>query len=191
MFVIFNPELREKSIENESNPNNSVDNGSHYQAVSNEQTANKNSSENPIHQDQQQVNTNTEAITRQNTINNSRHSASNLHSADQSQNLSKEHPPSHGSARIETAMLLNEDEEVLRTTYQIVFQRRFILSCAIGTIVTPVFLVIMQKFNTDSSSATLAHTIMVMVMSNVTVDMDNNDYSFAASSLVSSHIGNF
>ncbi len=56
-----------------------------------------------------------------------------------------------------------EEEEEIRTTWQIVLQPQFILSCTI---------------------ATLAHTIMVMLMSNVTVDMKDNGYSFQLCSIV-------
>ena len=49
-----------------------------------------------------------------------------------------------------------------RTVYQIISQPLFIVSCAV---------------------ATLAHTIMVMLMSNVTLAMKSNDYSFGSCSL--------
>eukprot|EP01039_Chlorochromonas_danica_P002280 gene2280-2495_t len=52
---------------------------------------------------------------------------------------------------------------VRRTTWQIVTQPMFVLSCAI---------------------ATLAHTIMVMLMSNVTLDMEDHGYGFSMTSLV-------
>ncbi|RYG67968.1 MFS transporter [archaeon] len=51
----------------------------------------------------------------------------------------------------------------LRSAYEICTQYMFILSCAI---------------------ATLAHTIMVMVMSNVALDMQDHSYTFGATSLV-------
>ncbi len=51
----------------------------------------------------------------------------------------------------------------VRSSYEIVTQYMFILSCSI---------------------ATLAHTIMVMVMSNVSLEMSNHGYSFGATSLV-------
>jgi MFS family permease len=51
----------------------------------------------------------------------------------------------------------------VRSAYEISTQPMFILSCAV---------------------ATLAHTIMVMVMSNVTLEMDKEGYGFAPSSLV-------
>ena len=55
-----------------------------------------------------------------------------------------------------------EPEEEVRTAFQIARQPQFILSCTI---------------------ATLAHTIMVMLMSNVTLDMEDNGYGFHTCSL--------
>lgn len=60
----------------------------------------------------------------------------------------------------------DEDERssvAVRSTREIISQPMFILSCAI---------------------ATLAHTIMVMLMSNVTLDMEDHEYTFGKSSLV-------
>lgn len=51
----------------------------------------------------------------------------------------------------------------VRTSLQIVSQPLFIVSCTV---------------------ATLAHTIMVMIMSNVTIDMEDSGYGFSSTSLV-------
>lgn len=57
----------------------------------------------------------------------------------------------------------HHEDDRIRPMSEIVSQDIFILSCTI---------------------ATLAHTIMVMVMSNVSIDMQDNGFSFTASSLV-------
>ena len=62
-----------------------------------------------------------------------------------------------------TPSVEHSSSPVVRSAYEICTNYMFILSCAI---------------------ATLAHTIMVMVMSNITVDMEDNSYTFSACSLV-------
>lgn len=76
-------------------------------------------------------------------------------------NSNKEGGERQGDQEMPVSYVQEEEEEV-RSAWQIARQPQFILSCTI---------------------ATLAHTIMVMLMSNVTLDMGDNGYGFHMCSL--------